>query len=153
MSGATLAVLILPIVLVAFFVLLMTSMRKPTNFSLHADGGRLVVELHGWDAFFCCRRRLDLPLDEVEGVGVYDRDRVPAEGLRWPGTSLPGVIRAGSYGFGSARDFWDVRKAREVLVVALKPDAGYRRLVLEVPAPREEAQRLRPILGPLDWTP
>jgi len=153
MSVAVLAGLSPAFAVLALLYVMTTRMRKPTNIGLHADGDRFVVELHGWDAFYCCRRRVEVPINEVEGVGVYARERVPAQGLRWPGTSLPGVIRAGSFGFRSARDFWDVRKGQEVLVVALKPDAEYRRIVLEVPDPRDEMLKLRPVLGPLDWTP
>ena len=122
MNVAVLAGLVPVFAILAFLYVMTTRMRKPANISLQADENRFVVELHGWDAFFCCRRRVEVPLDEVDGVGVYPRERVPAQGLRWPGTSLPGAIRAGSFGFRSAPDFWDVRKAKEVLVVALKPE-------------------------------
>lgn len=109
--------------------------------------GRLVVELRGWDAVFCCRRRVDVPLGQVESVAIYPRSQVPAEGLRLPGTSVPGVIRAGSYGVRPYRDFWDVRSGAEVLVVQLKPGADYRRLVLELPNAGEEVLRLRPLVS------
>lgn len=145
--------LIPALLMLALVVPALLNMRRPTDIALHVDGDRFVVELRGWDRFYCCRRAIEMPIATIEGVGVFRRERVPAEGLRWPGTSWPGVIRAGSYGFGSARDFWDVRKAPEVLVVALQPDQEYRRVVLEVPQPREEMLRLRPQLGPLDWTP
>ena len=141
---------VIPALLVAALLL---NIRKPTNIGLDVAGDRLVVELRRWDAFYCCRRRIDLAVQDVEGVGVYDRQAIPAEGLRLPGTSVPGVIRAGTYGTGSARDFWDVRRGRQLLVIQMKPDADYRRLVLEVPEPHEQMLRLRPVLGPLDWSP
>jgi hypothetical protein len=70
-----------------------------------------------------------------------------------PGTSIPGVIHAGSYGVPGRQDFWDVRSAPQLLVIQLSDDARYRRIVLEVADPRETMLALRPALGPLDWTP
>ena len=129
------------------------SVRRPPNVRLRLDADQLVVELRGWDALYCCRRRVEIPIVQSAGVGVYDRSLVPATGLRLPGTSIPGVIRAGSYGRGDARDFWDVRKGAQVLVIQLKPGTSYRRIVLEVDDPHAELLRLRPALGALDWSP
>jgi hypothetical protein len=129
---------------------LLLNMRRATNIRIHVADGQLNVELRGWDAFYCCRRSIQLPVEQVAGVGVCRRDLVPAQGFRLPGTSFPGVIRAGSYGTGSRRDFWDVRSATQLLVVQLAEGAPYRRIVLEVPDPRETMLALRPALGPLD---
>lgn len=145
---------LIPALVVCIAVLaIVRNSSRPTNIHVHVDDDRLVVELRGWDRLYCCRRSIETSISTVEGVGVYPRERVPAEGPRRPGTSWPRVIRAGSFGLDSARDFWDVRKAGQVLVIALKPGAEYRRIVLEVPEPRDEMLRLRPLLGPLDWTP
>ncbi|MBV9097049.1 MAG: hypothetical protein JO079_03235 [Frankiaceae bacterium] len=141
---------VLPLALV---VLLLWNVRRPANVRLDVRGDQLIVELRGWDTLYCVKRRIVVPVADVEGVGVYQRGQVPAEGLRMPGTGVPGVIRAGSYGTGTTRDFWDVRNGAEVLVVQLKPGNGYRRIVLEVPEPREEMLRLRPVLGALSWVP
>src|SRR4029077_3308282 len=101
-------------------------MRRATNVRISIEDPYLNVELRGWDAFYCCRRRVRIPTDQVLGVGVFKRDVIPAQGLRLPGTSFPGVIRAGSYGTGSRRDFWDVRTAPQVLVFQLSDGAPYR---------------------------
>lgn len=140
-------------VLPLFIVLVALNMRRPTRVDIRVDGGQLIIQFRGWDAFYCGRRRLEMPVTTVEGVGVYDRSVIPAEGLRLPGTALPGVIRAGSYGTGSTRDLWDVRRGQRLLVIQMKPGAEYRRLVLEVPDPRQTRLDLRPALGPLDWVP
>lgn len=147
--GAWLAAVVLPL----FIVLAVLNMRRPTRLDIRVDAGQLIIHFRGWDAFYCLRRRLEVPVTAVEGVGVYDRTVIPAEGLRLPGTALPGVIRAGSYGTGPSRDFWDVRTGQRLLVIQLKPGAKYRRLVLEVPDPRQTMLDLRPVLGPLDWVP
>jgi hypothetical protein len=67
--------------------------------------------------------------------------------MRLPGTGVPGVIRAGSYGTGERRDFWNVRRGEYCLVIQLEPGQEYRRLVLEVADPQEVAERLRARVG------
>jgi hypothetical protein len=107
----------------------------------------LCVRIRGWDALFALSRGMTIPLSSVRGIAVAPRRRVPATGLRLPGTGFPGVIRAGSYGTGDRRDFWLVRRAAEVLVIELEPGEPYRRIVLELADPREVCLRLRPHTG------
>jgi hypothetical protein len=136
--------LLLVLALLAFLTYGMVRTSAP---ELEVRNGELVVTLPWPDAALALRRRFRLPLGAVQGVAVAPRASVPATGLRWPGTGLPGVIRAGSYGFGAQRDFWFVRRATTLLVVVLKPGQPYRRLVLEVAVPLEVALRLRPDVG------
>jgi hypothetical protein len=135
---------LLLVVLVAFLVYGIARTSEPT---LEVRDGELVVTLTWVDACLALRRRFRIPVGAVRGVAVAPRSAVPATGLRAPGTGLPGVIRAGSYGFGSKRDFWFARRAKTLLVVVLEPGQAYRRLVLEVADPREVALRLRPDVG------
>ncbi len=123
---------------------------RPPQISLVIEGDELVVRLSGWDAFYALKRELRFPRREVAGVTAVVREQVPRRGLRLPGTQLPGLIRAGSYGRGQDRDFWDVRRGKHVLVIELLPVASYRRLVLEVADAPAEALRLEPDLGA--WT-
>jgi hypothetical protein len=114
---------------------------------LDVRDGNLVVRLRGWDMVFALTDGMTIPLTSLQGIAVAPRRNVPQTGLRLPGTSLPGVLRAGSYGRRPRRDFWLVRRAPEVLVVELQPGEPYRRLVLEVPDPRALCLRLRPHTG------
>jgi hypothetical protein len=137
------------LVVVLVVAMLMLNIRRPTNATVVVDRDEVNVRLGGWDVAFCLRRQITIPLGAVEGVCVGSRDLIPTEGLRLPGTSIPGIIRAGSFGTGDQRDFWDVRKAQNLLVVQMRPGAAeYRRIILEVPDPRAELARLRPLLGP-----
>ena len=112
-----------------------------------ADGRQLTVRMRGWDVLYCCRREVVVPLSALADVAVARREDVPAEGFRLPGTALPGVIRAGSYGNGDRRDFWDVRRGTQLLVIETKPGTHeYRRIVLEVPDAHDEMLRIRPVL-------
>jgi hypothetical protein len=142
-SGA----LIGPLIATAIIVALLATATRPSPLSIDVEGETLSIRIHGHDGVLTLHRELRIPLTQVEGVAVAARRLVPATGMRLPGTGIPGVIRAGSYGVGSSRDFWLVRKAQQVLVFELAPGAPYRRIVLEVPDPHAEALRLRPLLG------
>ena len=143
MIAAPIAPLV-PIVIIGAVALAIGTAGRVT---LTLDGDTLCVRLGTKDALLALRRELLIPVTSVKGVAVAPRRLVPQTGLRLPGTSLPGVIRAGSYGTGERRDFWLVRRAAQLLVIELEPGQPYRRLVLEVPDPHAEALRLRPALG------
>jgi hypothetical protein len=144
--------LLLAVVPLAALALLLLRMRKPPRLTLDVEGNVLRVRQGFWDGVYCLKRGLDLPVAEIEGVSAAPRGVIPATGLRLPGTSMPGVIRAGSYGTGATRDFWNVRRAKIVLVVQMRPVANYRRIVLEVPDPHAQALRLVPALGAYEGT-
>jgi hypothetical protein len=135
------------LVVLAGVVALLMQAGRAARVTLAVDGQTLSVVLGSWDALFCLQRRLVLPLSGIEGVAVASKRVVPRTGLRLPGTGLPGVIRAGSYGTGARRDFWDVRRGDTYLVLELAPGSAYRRVVLEVPDPHAEALRLRLAVG------
>jgi hypothetical protein len=122
------------------------------SLTLDVDGDVLAVRIRGWDALFALSGGWRIPLPAIEGIAVAGRRLIPRTGLRLPGTSWPGVIRAGSYGVGDKRDFWLVRKAEHLLVIELRPGAAYRRIVLEVADPHAEALRLRPAVGAYEGT-
>jgi hypothetical protein len=134
---------------VAVVALLVPIVRRP-KISLRLDGGNLHVAQGALDGLYSLKRRLDLPLSQILGIAAAARKRVPHTGLRLPGTSVPGVIRAGSYGTGAARDFWNVRRSDTVLVIQMRPGASYRRVILQVDDPEAEAARLTPALGAYD---
>ena len=117
--------------------------------TLELSDDRLAVRLSGAQLVLSLCRTLSFPVSAVTGVCAAPRQQVPATGLRLPGTSIAGRLRAGSFGRGAERDFWCVALAEQVLVVQLEPGQPYRRLVLEVPDAHAEALRLRPVLGSL----
>jgi hypothetical protein len=120
--------------------------RPPRN-RLTIQDNALRIQLGVWDKLYCCRSDVVVAIADVEGVTVSPRRLVAASGIRLPGTAIPGLVRAGSYGRGSARDFWNVRRADVLLVIQMRPGAPYRRLVVEVTDPSAIARDLRPALG------
>ncbi|HEX3825858.1 MAG TPA: hypothetical protein VHV82_01185 [Sporichthyaceae bacterium] len=97
----------------------------------------------GADAFFASSRGITIPVPRLRAVGVMSRLDAHREcsKLRLPGTALPGVLRAGSYGRGDERQLWCVHRAEQVLVLDLigRP---YCRVVLEVADPAGLAGRI-----------
>ncbi len=114
---------------------------------VHVVGDMLVVRMHGLDVLLACRRVLRIPAEQVRGIAVQHRDRLPSMGLQFPGLAVPGLLYAGSFGLGDDRSFWNVRRAEFVLRVECRSDARFRRIILQVPDPTAVARRLRPIVG------
>jgi hypothetical protein len=146
------ATLIPPLLVAGFVVLLFAGARRPSTIWLDVVGRDLVVRITGKDALYALSRGMTIPLDSIQGVAVAPNASVPRTGYRLPGTGIPGVLRAGSYGTGARRDFWLVRRADQLLVVELQPGEPYRRLVLQVPDPHAECLRLRPTTGAYSGT-
>jgi hypothetical protein len=122
---------------------------KPNGPAVDVDmfDGDLVVRIRGFDMLVACRRLLRIPADHVRGVAVQHRDRLPGVGFQFPGIAVPGLLCAGSFGFGDQRSFWHVRRAELLLRVECHAGAEFRRVVLQVADPSAVARRLRPILG------
>lgn len=58
------------------------------------------------------------------------------KGWRIPGTHIPFVITAGTYYYRGTKNFWDVVKERNAIVVELKNES-YNNLIIEVENPKE----------------
>jgi hypothetical protein len=138
LTSAVVSALILAMLAAIFFL--------PARVDLDVEGDTLVVRPRELDVLWTLRRRIDVPLSMVGMVRVVPRSQTPRQGLRWPGTSLPQAIRAGSYGTGEERTFWDVRRADRVLLISLRLGFEYKSLVLEVPDPDAVAARLNKAL-------
>ena len=132
---------VLAIVVVTAPVVLVT--RGTPRIDLAIEDRTLIARLGKRDAAFAFRRRVAIPLAQISCVVTAARATVPRYGLRLPGTEIPGFIRAGSYGRGAKREFWDVRKGDTVLVIDTAGAASYARLVLEVGDPAAKAAWLR----------
>jgi hypothetical protein len=144
--GIVVGVSVLAIVVVTAPVVLAT--RGTPRMALAVEDGSLVVRLGRRDAAIAFRRRVAIPLITISDVSTPAAEDVPKRGLRLPGTEIPGLIRAGSYGRGAKREFWNVRKGEQVLVIDTTGEAAYARLVLEVDDPVAKAAWLQAELRP-----
>jgi hypothetical protein len=103
--------------------------------------GAVVVRPRRGAALWSLKRELRVPRSSIVDVRVVDGTQVPI-GFRMPGTGAPGILLAGSFGFGADRAFWIVRgRPGPKLVLDLR-DHAYARVVLEVSDPAAVAARL-----------
>ncbi|MEV4725726.1 hypothetical protein [Micromonospora humida] len=102
--------------------------------SVRIDGDDLVVEIEGMDRLWSLKSRLVIPLANVRGATADPGIAAEPKGLRAPGTSLPGVITAGTFHQDGERVFWNIRDGARAVVIELA-DEHYDRLVVEVVDP------------------
>lgn len=98
-------------------------------------GDTLNLHVEGFDKVWAFKSELAIPLRHITSV------RTDAEltmkwfhGIKWPGTSVPGVITAGTFYQDSKRIFWDVHHPEQAVVITLA-DESYNELVIEVENP------------------
>lgn len=106
----------------------------------------LAVEVLGLSKLWCAKRRLDIPLRCVRRVRM-DGELPKRFWIRWPGTFMPGIIKAGSYWNGSVWSFWDVRRRRDNVLVIELSGWQYDYLVVEVRDAAATIERVRSALG------
>ena len=99
--------------------------------------GKVLFEVKGADKLWALKSRLEIPLTHIRGVRADpSAARGWWHGIRAPGTSLPGVITAGTFYQHGKRIFWDVHDPEQTIVVELK-DERYDELVIEVAVPAD----------------
>ena len=103
---------------------------------LSVSDGKLVLHVRGADKLWAFKSSLEIPLAHIAEIRA---DRAIAygwfHGLRMPGTSIPGVITAGTFYEDGKRIFWDVHNPDNTVVIELK-DERYNELIVEVPDPK-----------------
>jgi hypothetical protein len=102
----------------------------------------LIIHVVGADKFFALKSQLAIPLIHVVKAEV---DFSPAQrfwkGWRLPGTSIPGLLTAGSFYQHGEWTFWDVHDPEKTIVVHLTHE-HYKALVVEVEDPQRAAQAI-----------
>ncbi|HZU12472.1 MAG TPA: hypothetical protein VFB58_06500 [Chloroflexota bacterium] len=94
----------------------------------------LIVHVRGMDKLWSLASRLTIPLAHISQAAVDPEiARAGPHGLR-VGTSLPGVITAGSFYSRDGRVFWDVHNPDQAIVIFLHDDQ-YSGLVIQVDDP------------------
>jgi hypothetical protein len=98
------------------------------------EGNTVVFDVRGFHQLWAFKGRLDVPREQVTGAR-HDPEAVKGwKGWRAPGTSVPGVITAGTFHLDGDRIFWDVSDGEKAVVVDLR-DHDYRQLIIEVQNP------------------
>jgi hypothetical protein len=103
--------------------------------------GKLTLHVRGSDKLWAFKSSLEIPLVHIASVRA-DPEMAGGwwHGIRMPGTSVPGVITAGTFYQDGKRVFWDVHHPEKTIVIDLRDDR-FNQLVVEVVDP-EAAVRL-----------
>lgn len=105
-------------------------------------GDRLVIEPVGWHKLWSLRRKIEVPFADVVSVAQDHRlaENGP-NGMRLPGTSIPGVYIAGSFWrfWGNDRmwSFWIRRHAENCITFRLRNN-HFTIITVEVENPTQE---------------
>ena len=103
---------------------------------LTISGGNLVVHVRGADQLWAFKSSLEIPLAHIANIKA---DPALAHGwwhgIRMPGTSIPGVLTAGTFYQDGRRVFRDVHDPDNTVVIELK-DERYQELIVEVADPK-----------------
>ena len=98
-------------------------------------GDRVRFEVEGWDKLWALKSHLEIPLAHIRSARI---DPEPARGwwhgLKLPGTSIPGLLTAGTFYQSDGAVFYDVHDPERTVVLELDHEQ-YRRLVIEVEDP------------------
>ncbi len=102
---------------------------------IESTGDALVIHVTGWDKVWALKSHLTIPIAHVVSAEpAAEEARHWWQGLRLPGTHIPGVIAAGTFYKDGARVFWDVHDADRAVAIHLRDDQ-YTELVVEVDDP------------------
>ncbi len=105
-------------------------------------GDTLTVHMHGLDRILAVKSSVSVPLEHVSGAEIAgDEARRVYHGLRMPGTSLPGVVTAGSFLRQGEWSFWDVHDPQKAITIHLH-DEHYAKLVVGVDDPEAAVAQL-----------
>ncbi len=114
---------------------------------IEIDAETLTVHVQGLDKLWAFKSELRISLAHVSGfASAEDEARQWWQGVRAPGTHLPGVITAGTFYAREGRVFWDVHTPERAIAIALHDDR-YAKLVIEVEDPAREIRRIERALG------
>ena len=114
---------------------------------LAVSDGKLHVGVRGADKLWALKGSLAIPLDHITGIRI-DPEIAKGwyHGIRFPGTSVPGVITAGTYHKDGQKVFWDVHNSDHAIVIELR-DESYDRLVVEVADPEAAVALIENVAG------
>ena len=115
--------------------------------NIEIDADNATFEVQGWDKLWSLRSRLEIPLSHIKRAYV---DPEPAmgwfQGLKLGGTDVPNIFRAGTFYQDGGLVFWDVHNPEKTIVIELEHER-YKKLIIEVEDPEQEAKRINDSIG------
>jgi hypothetical protein len=117
------------------------------------ERGTLRLQLSPLHKALALKGSLEIPLDAVDRVErAPEIARSGPEGTRYPGTSIPHLIHAGSFNSGVKRTFWDVHNPDKAISIWMKSrmfagfENQYDQVVVEVAYPTETIKEIEAAL-------
>lgn len=109
--------------------------------SVVVTGRDVVISLRGLNRLWAFKSQISIPIASIERVEVHPHPRQLAGGIRAPGTSIPGVITAGTFRRSGQKVF--VAAGRGEGVVLWLREGRYRTIVVETKSPHQVVKALR----------
>lgn len=136
----------LGVVAVVIVAIVLSARASRALVAVEVVGDRIVVRPLGLHKLWSLRGQIEVAAADVVDVHVLPQSG-PPRGFRAPGTSLPGVLYAGTFRKGRAKAFWLVRgSTRPALVIETSSGRPYNVIVVGVPDPETVASQLLGIL-------
>jgi hypothetical protein len=101
--------------------------------SITIEGSTVKVTVLGWHKILALRSAICFSRENIRSVD-YATGEVYRPCWRMPGTSVPGLITAGTYVEAGKREFWDITRGQDAVVIDLENEE-YTRLVVEASNP------------------
>ena len=99
------------------------------------SGGKLIIDVQGLHKIWALKSRLEIPIEHISAVRRAADERV--KGIRLPGTSISGLITAGTYYEPNEKPvFWDACDREKAMAIDYRMSAS-RRLSLRWPTLRQ----------------
>ena len=114
-----------------------------TMVTFEVQDDMLILNVEGWDRLWALKSRMEIPIENIRDV--YTNPAMTLgwwQGIRAPGTHIPGVIVAGTFYKDGKRIFWDVKNAKKTIVIDLN-DERYNQLIVEVEHPMQVVQQIQ----------
>jgi hypothetical protein len=113
---------------------------------LSITNGILGLHVLGADKLWALKSSLEIPLHNIAGIRADPSiARGWGHGWKMGGTSIPGVITAGTFCQDGKRVFWDVNDPENTIVIELR-DERFDALVIEVADPNAAVQMIEAAL-------
>ena len=103
---------------------------------IQVEGGQVSIHLSFAEKVGAMHGDLHFPVSAVRVVRVVDKPFCEIEGVRSPGTGIPGVIALGTYRTHRMRDFVAVYRGDRGVVIEFEAgDTDFRRIILSAKDP------------------
>ena len=100
--------------------------------NVEISGTEVIVYVQGWHKLFAFKNELRVPLKHVERVARAKNELHTWKGWRAPGTSVPGVLVAGTFYGKDGRAFWDVFGGGDKAIAMYLRDDRFAKLIIDV---------------------